>query len=40
MLVDFAKENNMLVFGGSNFNGKEQYNSRGIANIDEDEKEI
>lgn len=40
MLVDFAKENNMLVFGGSNFNGKEQYSSMGIANIDEDEKEI
>ncbi|MBR1925945.1 MAG: hypothetical protein IJ837_03765 [Clostridia bacterium] len=38
-LLKFAKENKMIITGGSNFNGKE-YNTMGIKNIDKNEKEI
>ena len=39
-LLKFAKENKMLITGGSNFNGKEHYDTMGIKNIDQDESEI
>ncbi len=39
-LLKFAKNNKMLVTGGSNFNGTENYNTMGIKNIDAKQKEI
>lgn len=39
-LLDFCKQHNMIVTGGSNFNGTEQNSSVGIINIDKAEKEI
>ena len=39
-LLNFAKEHNKIVTGGSNFNGKPEYSNVGIINIDKDEKEI
>ncbi len=39
MLLSFANENNMLITGGSNFNGRD-YVEMGIKNIDKDEDNI
>lgn len=39
-LLNYCKQNNLIVTGGSNFNGKPDYMEVGIKNIDEDEKEI
>lgn len=39
-LLDFCKKNNLIVTGGSNFNGKPENSTLGIVNIDKSEKEI
>lgn len=39
-LLSFAKSNNLKVSGGSNFNGKSEYNELGIKNISENQDEI
>lgn len=39
-LLNYCKQNNLIVTGGSNFNGKPDYMEVGIKNIDKDEKEI
>lgn len=39
-LLDFCKKNNLIVTGGSNFNGKSGNDDVGIKNIDKKEKEI
>ena len=37
-LLKFSKEHNLIVTGGSNFNGKPENNEMGIKNIDKAEK--
>ena len=39
-LLKFSKQHNLIVTGGSNFNGKPENNEMGIKNIDKAEKEI
>ena len=39
-LSDFCKLHNLIVTGGSNFNGKPEHSTVGIKNIDKTEKEI
>lgn len=39
-LLQFCKQHNLIVTGGSNFNGKPENNHVGIQNIDKAEKEI
>lgn len=39
-LLDFCKEHDLVVTGGSNFNGKPENSNVGIVNIDKGEKEI
>ena len=39
-LLSFCKEHNLVVTGGSNFNGKSETNKLGINNIDDEQKEI
>lgn len=39
-LLKFAKNNKMIITGGSNFNGKKPYSKMGIENIDEKEELI
>lgn len=39
-LLNYAKQHNLIVTGGSNFNGKPENNEVGIKNIDKAEKEI
>lgn len=39
-LLNFCKEHDLIVTGGSNFNGKPENSSVGIQNIDKTEKEI
>lgn len=39
-LLNYCKQHNLIVTGGSNFNGKPGNNTVGIKNIDKDEKEI
>ena len=39
-LLNYCKQHNLIVTGGSNFNGKPENNEVGIKNIDNAEKEI
>lgn len=39
-LLDYCHKNNLIITGGSNFNGKPENMDVGIANIDKDENEI
>ena len=39
-LLNFCKEHDLVVTGGSNFNGKPENSNVGIVNIDKGEKEI
>lgn len=39
-LLDFAKKNNLIITGGSDYHGTEKHNTIGIKNIDKNQKEI